>query len=158
MGRSLDIAVLAACALLGASGCATLEPAEPCTSTWYDYKRDQAFAPVRSELSKALDRMRSAQLAMQSNETASFGAILDMALALEGGLSVIDATEQQAIPTLQAAARQCGSNTFVRRAVLEFLDDEGVGELFSSGGEFAALGPALEMMLQGGTVEDGFGL
>lgn len=141
------IAVL--CAALFASSCATFAPPEPCSAAWFDWEADQAFQPVKRDAGRALDRLQSAQAALEADDP-GVGAAMRLAFAAESGLRVIEALEAETMPRLQSAALTCDDPAFPRRAVFDFLEDQGVDDLFSgeSGAAFGAgLSVALAAML-----------
>lgn len=134
-------------AALAAAGCATTNPYQPCSSPWVAVEARAAFDPVRRDASRALDRLQGAQAAMNAEGGAGLGAVMRLTFAMESGLRVLETTEQQTLPRLQAAAAQCDDPQLVRRAVFDFLDEQGVGDLFAGEDGFAPLAFALEQML-----------
>jgi hypothetical protein len=133
------------------SGCALLAPPEPCTTAWYDYEAREAFKPVRRDLRGALNQLQAAQTALQSPDP-GLGAAVRIAFAANAGLSVIETIDRESLPRLQAAASTCDDPGFVRRAVFDFLDQEGVDDMFAGTDAATAslgLAPLLEQMLAG---------
>lgn len=131
------------------SSCAAFAPPEPCTTPWFDYEAREAFEPVRRDLRGALNQLEGAQRALQSPDP-GLGAAVRLAFAANAGLSLIETIDRESLPRLQAAARTCNDAGFVRRAVFDFLDQEGVDDMFAgTDASTAALGlaPLLEQML-----------
>lgn len=131
------------------SGCAAFAPPEPCTSAWYDAEAHQAFRPVRRELGGTIRQLQSAQQALESPEP-GLGAAVRVAFAANAGLSLIETLDRESLPRLRSAADMCDDPGFVRRAVFDFLDEEGVDDLLAGSNAATAalgLGPALEAML-----------
>ena len=137
--------VLSALALAAATaGCAAFGPPEPCTSAWYDYETREAFRPVRRELGRTINQLQSAQTALASPDP-GLGAAVRLAFALENGLSLLEAVERESLPRLQLAATTCDDPAFVRRAVFDFLDQEGVDDLFDAAGGAGGFASLLDL-------------
>ncbi len=144
----------AAALVVVAGGCATLAPPDPCTSAWYEVESRAAFKPIRRDLGRTLNRLQSAQNALAAEADggdASGGLNLSttmrLAFALDAGMSLIEATERETIPALQATAATCNDAGYVRRAVFQFLDEEGVAAAFTQNEGFAPLALALDGLL-----------
>jgi hypothetical protein len=134
---------------LSVGGCALFAPPEPCTSAWYDWEARQAFRPVRRDLRGAINQLQAAQAALE-NPDPGLGAAVRIAFAANAGLSLIETLDRESLPRLQAAAATCDDPGFVRRAVFDFLDREGVDDLFAgTDAETVSLGlaPLLERLL-----------
>jgi hypothetical protein len=142
--------ILGAFALLWTlPGCALLAPPEPCTSEWFDLEAREAFAPVRRDLRGAINQLQAAQTALQSPDPGP-AAVVRIAFAANAGLSVIETLDRESLPRLRSAASTCSDPGFVRRAVFDFLDQEGVDDMFAGvDASVASLGlaPLLEQML-----------
>lgn len=148
MKKAIAGALALSCTL---PGCALLAPPEPCTTVWYDYEAREAFRPVRRDLRGALNQLQAAQTALQSPDP-GLGAAVRIAFAANAGLSVLETLDRESMPRLQAAASSCNDPGFVRRAVFDFLDQEGVDDMFAgTDAATASLGfaPLLEQMLSG---------
>ena len=131
----------------GLSSCALFAPPEPCTSAWYDYEAREAFAPVRRDLGRTLNRLADAQEAMARPDP-GLGAAVQFAFAAESGLRVIETLDRESIPRLQSAAQLCADPGFVRRAVFDFLDEEGVDELLAGANALPGLAAGLNAILE----------
>lgn len=132
---------------LALSACATVPGPEPCSAAWFSAETRQAFAPIRRDARRSLERLRSTQAMLQNGGQPGLGAALSLTFAMESGLRVVEAAQQDALPRLQAAAGRCDDPAFVRRAVFDFLEQEGVADAFQSSGALAGLEPILESML-----------
>lgn len=133
------------------SACAAFAPPAPCTAEWYNLETREAFRPVRRDLRGAINQLQAAQAALQSPDP-GIGAAVRIAFAANAGLSVIETLDRESMPRLQAAASACDDPGYVRRAVFDFLDQEGVDDMFAgTDAATASLGfaPLLERMLAG---------
>jgi hypothetical protein len=130
-------------------GCALFAPPEPCTSAWYDAEARAAFRPVRRDLRGAIDQLQAAQAALERPDP-GLGAAVRIAFAANAGLSLIETLDRESLPRLRAVAATCDDPGYVRRAVFDFLDREGVDELFAGADAATAslgLAPLLERLL-----------
>ena len=106
-------------------GCASVAP-EPCTDAWFDREAREAFKPVRRDLEPTLNRLRKASAALENPGPL---AAARLAIAVENAARLLEAFDQRVLPRLRQSADQCKDPAFVRRAVFDFLDDEGLDEL-----------------------------
>lgn len=118
-------AVVAGCVALQVSACASLY-AEPCTDQWFEREAREAFRPIRSDLGPTL---RDLEAATEIKGDASLWTAWRMARAFDNLARLIEAFDKKSLPRLQAAAGQCNDPGFVRRAIFDFLEDEGIEDI-----------------------------
>ena len=111
--------------LLLLPACATVSP-QACTDTWFDREAREAFRPIRQDLRPTLDRLRKTSASIEEGGVLS---AVRMALALENVLRLVETFEERTLPRLNRAAQQCDDPAFVRRALFDFLDQEGIEDL-----------------------------
>jgi hypothetical protein len=131
----LTLAVLVAG--FGLSACAAVEP-EPCTADWFKFQGRAAFSEVRTELADVIRDLKTVARDLDRPEITPFAAVRLIG-ALPKLQRLFEAYQMSVEPRLQRIATECQRPEEVRKALVTFLEDEGLEDVATTFEGFAAL-------------------
>ncbi len=125
MGKSNWVVGAAGLALLGAGGCASIEP-EPCTADWVEWKKDEVLGSFARENRSTIKLLRGLEddLANPNAFTA-----LKIASAADDIGGMADSFANRVVPEIRESIRRCSADPLrATQLMAEFLEDQGVDD------------------------------
>jgi hypothetical protein len=137
MARDPRLPLVALLAGFSLSACAAIEP-EPCTADWFKFQGRAAFGEVRTELADVIRDLKTVARDLDRPEITPLAAVRLIG-ALPKLQRLYDSYQVSVQPRLERIATECQRPEEVRKALITFLEDEGLEEVAATFEGFAAL-------------------